>query len=70
MTKREKAHKEHMERVRAIHRRSYAERLLSRIAYYEAVEEPDEGEREHLKTLKELLADVRAEMIEHGQIEA
>ena len=68
MTKREKAHKEHMERVHAIHRRSYAERLLSKIAYYEVVEEPDEREREQLKTLYDLLAAVRAEMIEHGQI--
>ncbi len=32
----EKAHAEHMERVRAVHRRSAYERVLSKIAYYEA----------------------------------
>ena len=33
---REAAHAEHMERVRAVHRRSAYERVLYKIAYYEA----------------------------------
>ena len=32
------AHDEHMERIRAVHRRSAWERVLSKIAYYEALD--------------------------------
>ena len=86
MTSHEQAHTAHMERVRAVHRRSAYERVLGKIAYYEAWDRavtdgfqigkhmPDnpplgDHERDQLKYLRELRDAIRAEMIEHGQIE-
>ncbi len=78
---------EHMDRVRAVQRRSAYERVLNKIATLQAwarktksgmTEYPDgtafeamtENEREQLAHLIELRDMIRAELVEHGQIEA
>ncbi len=67
----------HMERVRAVHRRSAWERVLSKIASYEMWErgshDPDvspltDHERDQLKYLRELREVIRQEMIDAGQL--
>ena len=78
MTPHEQAHAEHMERVRAVHRRSAFERAICKLAYFdnwerraEAGDEPpmDERGRAQHQYVRELVQAIRAEMIEHGQIE-
>ena len=78
MTTHEQAHAEHMERVRAVHRRSAYERAIGNLAYFDAWErreeagdEPpmDERHRAQHQYVRELVQAIRAEMIEHGQIE-
>lgn len=68
--------REHMERVRAVHRRSAHERVVSRIVFYATWEReaaaglrpalPDDC-REHLASLLALKAELEREMAEHGQ---
>ena len=68
-------HDEHMERVRAVQRRSAYERVLAKIVFYRAMERtaeaglPDEC-LEHLGYLCELRDSLRQEMIVAGQITA
>ena len=68
----------HMERVRAVHRRSAWERVLSKIASYEMWErgshDPDvppltDHERDQLRCLRELREVIRQEMIDAGQLQ-
>src|SRR5690606_4974431 len=68
--------REHMERVRAVHRRSAYERVLSRIAFYCTWEReaaaglrpplPDDC-RQHLASLLALRGELEAELVAHGQ---
>lgn len=78
MTPAETRNREHMERVRAVHRRSAYERAVRHIARLERLRVlseqglrpvyPFEGEElEHLRTLRDA---VRAEMVAAGQVPA
>ena len=69
----ERENREHLERVHAVQRRSAYERVLDRIASYEAWErDADLGEEEQRQFayLRELRESMRDEMIAAGQIEA
>ena len=71
-TAQEIRHADHMERARAAQRRSSYDRVLGRVAHYEAWERLaplGEYEREQLGRLREMRDKLRAEMVEHGQIE-
>lgn len=67
---------EHMARIRAVHRRSAYERVLSRISFYCQWEReaaaglraalPDDC-REHLSGLRALKVELEAELLAHGQ---
>lgn len=73
---REQRNAEHMERVRAVHRRSAYERVLSRIAFYSQWEReaaagirpalPDDC-RDHLASLLALRGELEAELVANGQ---
>ena len=74
MTSHVQAHAEHMERVRALHRRSAFERAISKLAYFDdwersasAGNEPpmDERDRAQHQYVRELIQANREEMIEH-----
>lgn len=75
MTPAEISNREHMERVRAVHRRSAYERVLNRIGFYSAWEResavglrpplPDSC-RDDLYGLLALKAELEAELIAHG----
>lgn len=77
MTPAEINNREHMERVRAVHRRSAYERVLNRIGFYSAWEReaaaglrpplPDDC-REHMSGLLALKAELETELIAHGQM--
>lgn len=78
MTTATQRHEEHMEGVRALHRRSAFDRAIGKLAYFDAWErratagdEPpmDERDRAQHQYVRELVQALRAEMIEHGQIE-
>ncbi len=66
----------HMEQVRAVHRRSAYERVVGRIAFYSAWDReakvglrpplPDDC-HDHLSGLLALKAELEAELIAHGQ---
>jgi len=60
----------HMNRVRAVHRRSAYERVLDKIATMQGWEPMSDDEREQLKYLVELRGMIRKELIEHGQLES
>lgn len=60
----------HMNRVRAIHRRSAFERVLSKIATMQGWDPMSDDERDQLEHLIELRGVIRKELIEHGQLEA
>jgi len=76
MTPAETRNREHMERVRAVHRRSAYERVLSRIVFYCTWEReaaaglrpplPDDC-RQHLASLLALRGELEAELVAHGQ---
>lgn len=77
MTTATQRHEEHMEGVRAVHRRSAFERAIGKLAYFDdwerraaAGDEPpmDERHRAQHQYVRELVQVIRAEMIEHGQI--
>lgn len=79
MTPAETSNREHMERVRAVHRRSAYERVKRRMAYFEQLElEACAGLRPPLLTVQvEALSDLRKllealwqEMVEAGQVSA
>lgn len=72
-----RSHEAHMDRVRAVHRRSAYARVLDKIAILQTwLREVDKdgfdtaNEREQLKYLIELRDMIRKELVEHGQIEA
>jgi len=71
---RQAEHAAHMERVNAVMRRGQYERVLAKIAFYEACARQDppllEHEQDQLKYLRELRDALRREMIEAGQIAA
>lgn len=77
MTPAEERNREHMARVRAVHRRSAYERVLNRIGFYSAWEReaaaglrhtmPDVC-REELAELEALGAELESELIAHGQM--
>ncbi len=68
----EKANREHMDRVRAVHRRSAYERAFYKQCELEYIEKQlglTETEQRHLSHVRDLLGVIRREMIEHGQLE-
>lgn len=77
MTPAKKRNREHMERVRAVHRRSAYERVLDRIRFIEHAQDEEEAglrpplrphlveELAHLRTLR---AAIHAEMVAAGQV--
>lgn len=76
MTPAETRNRDHMERVRAVHRRSAYERVLSRIVFYGNWElEAEAGlrpplpdhSRQHLACLLALRDELQAELEAHGQ---
>lgn len=78
MTTHEQAHAAHMERVRAVQRRSAFERAISKLAHFDdwerravAGDEPpmDESDRARQQYVRDLVQTIRAEMIERGQIQ-
>jgi hypothetical protein len=76
MTNAETRNRDHMERVRAVHRRSAYERVLSRIVFYGTWEReaaaglrppmPDDC-RQHLASLLALRGELEAELAVQGQ---
>ena len=72
-----RANQDHMEQVRAVHRRSAYERVLNRIVFYSTWEReaaaglrpplPDDC-REHLLGLLSLKKELEAELVAHGQM--
>lgn len=76
MTPAEISNREHMDRVRAVHRRSAYQRVLNRIGFYSAWEReakvglrpplPDDC-RNHLIGLLVLKTELEGDLIAHGQ---
>ncbi len=64
------AQQAHMDRVRAVHRRSAFERVIDKISAVRAMAPLTDEETEQLKYLVELRDMIRKELIEHGQLEA
>ena len=65
------SNQEHMNRVRAVHRRSAYERVLSKIATLQADGGViNDNEREQLTRLLDLRDVIRAELVENGQLES
>ena len=65
------AHKEHMDRVRAIQRRCAYERALYKLLELEQLENTvgrEESERQQLVYVREMFQTIRAEMIQYGQL--
>ena len=65
------AHKEHMDRVRAVQRRSAYERALYRMLELEQHDKTvgrGEDDRRRLVYVREMFQTIRAEMIQYGQL--
>ena len=64
------SHEAHMNRVRAVQRRSAYERVINKISAVQAMAPLTEREDEQMKYLVELRGVIRKELIENGQMES
>ena len=64
------AQQAHMNRVRAVQRRSAYERVINKIVAVQALAPLNDEEEDQLKYLLELRGVIRKELIENGQMES